>query len=156
MEPTMVRRAAALGVVALAMLAAGCARPGAAATAPPDSPATAKLPARALVEPVDPLNPRTGPGAAEVGRTYPFDLYTHCGIEYAPFGGKTWKAVTPLPEPRAKAGENGITVYSGYTAGTMTLVDTSTARFVVDVRYADVDEPVVEFAVSDKPAPGCK
>jgi hypothetical protein len=152
----MVRRAAALGVVVLAMLAAGCARPGAAATTPPDSAATVNLPVRALVEPVDPLNPRTGPSAAEVGRTYPFDLYTHCGIEYAPFGGKTWKAVTPLPEPRAKAGEDGITVYSGYTAGTMTLVDASTARFVADLRYTEVAAPVVEFEVSDEPAPGCK
>jgi hypothetical protein len=153
----MVRRAAALGVVALAMFAAGCARPGAAATAPPDSSAvTADLPARALVEPVDPLNPRTGPAAAEVGRTYPFDLYTHCGIEYAPFGGKTWKAITPGPEPRVKAGEDGVTVYSGYTAGTMTLVDESTARFVVDLRYANVTDSVVDFEVSKEPAPGCK
>ena len=152
----MVRRAAALGVVALAMFAAGCARPGAAATPPADAAVTADLPARALVEPVDPLNPRTGPAAAEVGRTYPFDLYTHCGIEYAPFGGKTWKAITPRPEPRPKAGENGITVYNGYTAGTMTLVDTFTARFVVDLRYADVSEPVVDFEVSERPAPACK
>jgi hypothetical protein len=156
MEPTMVRRAAALGVVALAMFAAGCARPGAAAVAPPDSAVTANLPARALVEPVDPLNPRTGPAAAEIGRTYPFDLYTHCGIEYAPFGGKTWRAITPLPEPRAKAGEDGITVYSGYTAGTMTLVDAATARFVVDVRYADVADSVVDFEISERSAPGCK
>jgi hypothetical protein len=156
MEPTMVRRAAALGAVALAMFAAGCARPGAAAVAPPDAAVTADLPARALVEPVDPLNPRTGPAVAEVGRTYPFDLYTHCGIEYAPFGGKTWKAVTPLPEPRAKAGEDGITVYSGYTAGTMTLVDASTARFVADLRYTEVAASVVEFEVSERPAPGCK
>jgi len=154
----MVRRAAALGVVALAMFAAGCARPGAATTGtgPPEAAVTRDLPARALVEPVDPLNPRTGPDAAEIGRTYPFDLYTHCGIEYAPFGGKTWRAITPLPEPRAKPGENGITVYSGYTAGTMTLVDASTARFVVDLRYTDVAESVVDFEISDRPAPGCK
>ena len=56
----------------------------------------------------------------------------------------------------AKAGEDGITVYSGYTAGTMTLVDVSTARFVVDLRYADVAESVVDFEVSEQPAPGCK
>ena len=110
-------------------------------------------PGRAAPEP--PAEP-AGLTVRMLGRTYPFDLYTHCGIEYAPFGGKTWKAVTPLPEPRAKAGEDGITVYSGYTAGTMTLVDASTARFVADLRYTEVAESVVEFEVSDKPAPGCK
>ena len=103
-----------------------------------------------------PAQPAHRPGGGGIGGTYPFDLYTHCGIEYAPFGGKTWKAITPRPEPRPKAGENGITIYNGYTAGTMTLVDTFTARFVVDLRYADVSEPVVGFELSERPAPACK
>jgi hypothetical protein len=38
----------------------------------------------------------------------------------------------------------------------MTLIDVSTARFVVDLRYADVTESVVDFEVSEQPAPGCK
>jgi hypothetical protein len=38
----------------------------------------------------------------------------------------------------------------------MTLVDASTARFVADLRYTEVAASVVEFEVSDKPAPGCK
>jgi hypothetical protein len=144
------------GLAAMTLLAAGCA-PRAAGSAPPDAPAVdAGLPRSALVEPVDPDHPRTGPAVVEIGRTYPFDLFTHCGIAYAPFGGQTWKAVEPRPEPPAVAGPDGITVYSGYTAGTMTLVDAETARFVVDVRYAAAADPVVDFRRSDERMPICK
>jgi hypothetical protein len=86
---------------------------------------------------------------------YPFDLYTHCGIQYAQFGGRRWEASPSRPEPPARAGTDGVTRYTRYTAGTMTLVGTDIARFVVDLRRAQSDEPVVTFFPTAQEPPAC-
>jgi hypothetical protein len=152
---TMVRRTAA-GLAALTLLLAGCAPRGAAAAPDVDAAPVVQLPTQALVEPSDPDNPRLGPKVAEVGRTYPYDLYTHCGIAYARFGGAVWLAERPRPEPPLKPDAKGWLTYSGYTAGTMTLVDAAAARFVADTRYIEADDFVVDFRATEEPMPTCR
>jgi hypothetical protein len=78
----------------------------------------------------DPTAAKGGPDAPQIGVSYPFDLLTHCGIHWAAFGGKTWATDTQLPEPRPKPDpKTGVTTYTGYTAGFMTLLAPGTLRF---------------------------
>jgi hypothetical protein len=56
-----------------------------------------------------------------IGVAYPFQMPTHCGIQAASFGGHWWLATAPT-------GTSG-PVGPQYTAGTMTLVSPSDARF---------------------------
>lgn len=56
---------------------------------------------------------------------YPFDLYTHCGVLDATFGGHDWVVVPPVvPAPRPQTSFNGVT-----THGTMTLTSKNVALF---------------------------
>ncbi|GAA2329754.1 hypothetical protein [Dactylosporangium salmoneum] len=66
-----------------------------------------------------------GPKQAEIGTPYPFDLFVHCGIQYAEFSGALWQADPVQPNYRPK------TIYRGlnYVQGTMTLVAPGEARF---------------------------
>ncbi|GAA2521682.1 hypothetical protein GCM10010201_19480 [Pilimelia columellifera subsp. columellifera] len=92
---------------------------------------------RALVDPVDLERLRGGPARPTRGVAYPFDLLTHCGIEHARFGGRTWRSERPLRQPRPLPDADGLTRHTGYTAGTMTVNDRDSATFVIDVRRAD-------------------
>jgi hypothetical protein len=115
-----------------------------------------QAPAQALVEPADGDNPRTGPADAKVGETYPFDLFTQCGIDFAEFDGRTWRAEAPLPAPAPKANPDGVMAFTGYTAGTMTLMDDSTAYFLADLRYTDLAEPLVVFTPASGEPEACR
>jgi hypothetical protein len=39
--------------------------------------------------------PRTLPDDPVIGVAYPFDLYSHCGIDLASFAGHVWRSVQP-------------------------------------------------------------
>ncbi len=102
--------------------------------------------------------PRTGPVEPKVGVPYPFDLYTHCGIRSAQFGGRQWQAAAPRPEPARRPGADGTTQYTGYTAGTMTLLADGTLRFVITDPLAVGDGTSVVFMplpAATKPPPPC-
>jgi hypothetical protein len=113
--------------------------------------------APAAVPSVDPAHPRLGPARVAVGEPFSFDLYAHCGGEYATFSGRTWRAGNPpgnlLPKPDAA----GVTKVTGYVTGTMTLISADRAEFTVDPAGVvdGPEEPVVYRAV-DEPAPLCK
>jgi hypothetical protein len=78
----------------------------------------------------NPTAAKRGPDSPTIGVAYPFDLLTHCGIRWATFGGRTWVTDALLPEPRPKPDpRTGITTYTGYTAGFMTLIEPDTLRF---------------------------
>jgi hypothetical protein len=120
--------------------AAGSAAGDAAAPAAPEADpaaAPAAVP-RAVVDPVNPHNLRLGPTSPRLGVAYPFDLYSHCGIDFAHFGGRIWRAERAMAEPRTLPDANGEVAYTAYTAGTMTLLDDTTARFVIDERRYEV------------------
>lgn len=91
---------------------------------------------------------RTGPADPQVGVGYPFDLYTHCGIDFTRFGGRYWQAAAPLPEPSPLPDAQGVTTYTGYVSGVMTLVDQQTARFVVTDGSVTTNGQVIMFIAS--------
>jgi hypothetical protein len=66
-----------------------------------------------------------GPDQPQVGVAYPYDLYVHCGIHFARFGGQWWRAAPEQPDPRPAMAYGG----NPYTSGTMTLVSPTEARF---------------------------
>jgi len=107
--------------------------------APPHEPA--------MVDPTDPFHPRDLPAEPEIGTVYPFDLYTHCGVDLVSFAGRTWRAEPP-----------GIAALPGpYVAGTMQLLDHATARFVIDQRHVQTDREVILFYwTPDAEAPTCR
>jgi len=63
---------------------------------------------------------------AEIGRSYPYQLYTHCGIRWAYFEGRWWEASPPLDDgsgnpPRGWG--------NPFDMGRMELVNESLSRF---------------------------
>ncbi|HWH00905.1 MAG TPA: hypothetical protein VNV66_16685 [Pilimelia sp.] len=147
---TFARCVGVAGLIALAGLVTACAdaapRPAVEQAAGRVSVADAEQPPRAVVDAVDLRNLRIGPARPEQGVPYPFDLYTHCGINVTRFGGRWWQAERPAKEPSPLAGPEGVVSYTGYTAGAMTLVAPERARFVVDERrYAVTGSAVVYF-----------
>jgi hypothetical protein len=146
-------RVALVGAAATCVVATGGCGTAQLADGPPSGVVTSPVPV-AEVARADPDRPRTGPAQPQLGEAYPYDLYTHCGIRHAQFGGRWWEVSPPRAEPPARVGADGVTRYTGYTAGTMTLVGTDVARFVIDVRHATADDPVVTFfPASGQPAP---
>ncbi len=71
--------------------------------------------------------PSCGPGV-EIGKPYPYTLYTHCGIRSAYFDGRRWVA-----DPILKAGAGGLNPPLGwgdpFERGSMELVAEDLARF---------------------------
>ena len=80
----------------------------------------------------------------------PVDVLTHCGLDYVRFQGRVWRAETPQPEPKQRPDSHGVTAYTGYTHGMITLVDENTARFTFDEKRYDA--PVHELVL--RPAAG--
>jgi hypothetical protein len=101
------------------------------------------------------FTPRSGPAQAEIGVTYPFDLYTHCGIRTARFAGRDWAAVHPAADPQRLPNSAGIAAYTGYVAGTMILVRPDLLRFTITDRYAAGTGQAFDFAPASGPAPLC-
>lgn len=100
-------------------------------------------------------SPRTGPATPQFGVAYPFDLYTHCGIDFAMFGGWYWQAIIALPDPRRTPDAHGVTTYTGYVSGLMTLVDQDTVQFVVHDPTVDINGQVVRFRSRSTQPPPC-
>lgn len=65
-----------------------------------------------------------GPGA-EVGETYEYVLYTHCGVEWTRIDGAWWRT-TPLDDGDASAPDGW---GDPYEAGALELLDGETATF---------------------------
>jgi hypothetical protein len=101
---------------------------------------------------------RIGPADPEVGVAYPFSMYTHCGIDTVTFGGRDWRAVDPQPEPERLPGSDGVTNYTGYTSGEMTLVDRDHLRFVITDPQSVAAGQTMEFMpqpTAAQPSPPC-
>lgn len=102
-------------------------------------------------------NPRLGPAEPELGIAYPYDLYSHCGIMFAKFGGKVWKADDAVGAWAPRPDDRGAVVDSGYTAGTMTMIDADTIVFAVDERryVTDGSVEIVYHPTTEEP-PTCQ
>jgi hypothetical protein len=69
--------------------------------------------------------PPCGPGA-EIGKPYDYQVYTHCGIIWAYFNGRYWKANPVLDDGNRNPPPGWDNPYDN---GSMTLLDDTTARF---------------------------
>jgi hypothetical protein len=102
-------------------------------------------PARTATE--DSPRPK-GPAKPEKQKSYPYDVYAHCGIKWAKFGGRWWVLDTvhpgvddvagKPPEPRAQ-----------WVSGYMTLVDSDLADFKA------AGMPTLRFVPAEHEPPGC-
>jgi len=139
-------RLAKAGSVALvlAMLATACA--GSGTSAPAAIPSIVDASPRT----VNPHRLERGPDVAMFGVAYPYDLYVHCGGEYASFNGQTWVADHRPGDAGATRDENGVMTYTGHLAGWMTKVDLFTAIFTTSRRRT----PIV-YRVTDEEPPLC-
>ena len=121
------RSSAAMAMgLALAGTLRGCAAAAVPGGVHRQSPGTASSPARAAARAV------AAGGSPAIGRSYPFRLFIHCGVPVADFGGRAWQPVAPVPEYPGPRPVSGTATYTGYVAGTMTLVNTRTLRFAAD------------------------
>ena len=117
--------AAAIGLI-LAVTLVGCASTPAPSAARQQPPGTASPPARDRTRTVS-----AGRSPA-IGKAYPFQLLIHCGVPIVDFGGRTWQPVAPVPAYPGPRLVNGTATYTGYVAGTMTLVNARKLLFVAD------------------------
>jgi len=79
-------------------------------------------------------NPEIGPDHPVVGGAYRYDLYVHCGVRFAKFGGRWWHADPEQARPAGQPYRDG-----NYVAGTMTLVSPDHARFESADPHLSVD-----------------
>jgi len=129
-----VPRIVALFLITLSLVSCADARPIATPTLLPSvsapSPAlvpTATADLRPSITPLHGVTLTPKSVHVAVGHAYPFRLLTHCGVDFATdFDGSYWD----LTDPRWLK-QQGITPSVGnpFQDGTMTLVDTDTARF---------------------------
>ncbi|MDX3230824.1 hypothetical protein [Streptomyces sp. ME19-01-6] len=133
------------GVLVL-MLALGGVACGGGGGSSEEPPAEKRLKARKLDK--DGERWEQGPKHPKVQVAYPYDMYTHCGIEWADFGGKTWKisGVGPSISKRVEGDiPEGDTVGAGY----MTLLSKDEAVFEA------ADFPPVYFKATKETPPRC-
>jgi hypothetical protein len=98
---------------------------------------------------------RTGPLDPAVGVAYPFDLYTHCGIRAVIFGGRDWLASPVADAPTPLPDANGNTSYTGYVAGTMTLLPQDRLRFTITDPLSSGNGQSFYFVPATQPLPLC-
>lgn len=80
-----------------------------------------------------------------VGESYPHNLFTHCGVTFAQFGQRLWKAFTPLVEEGVNAPRGW---GNPFQAGTVTLLTMDRLRFTAEGR-----EPVDFYPTDETPVP---
>jgi hypothetical protein len=99
-------------------------------TSQPTMPATPTLPLPiATWTPISPAEAQQNPDVreplsspAELGKSYPFQLYTHCGADLAvDFDGSFWQLSNPAEVPESLGDPS--------QEGKMTLIDSDHARF---------------------------
>ena len=100
--------------------------------------------------------PSSSPSGGGTEAGVAFSLLTHCGIRDAEYAGREWVAETPLPQPRGRADETGITTNDGHTEGTMTLVSDDLLRFVVTDPLVEEVGLTVDFVPATAPLPLCE
>ena len=114
---------AAIGLV-LAVTLLGCASTPVPSAAHQQSPGMASSPAR------DSTRTVAASRSPAIGKAYPFELLIHCGVPIVDFGGRTWQPVAPVPAYPGPRAVNGTATYTGYVAGTMTLINARRLLFV--------------------------
>lgn len=139
------KAALALGLICV-MASTGCATQARAGQPAALAPASAGVAPRQVVA----GHPESGPAHPEIGIAYPYDLYVHCGGQFATFGGSEWETADPPGDPGAVPVGGGVSTYTGYLAGWMTQADPQTAYF----NSSHLARPVLFHPTHDSP-PRC-
>jgi hypothetical protein len=66
------------------------------------------------------------------------------------FGGRTWQPVAPVPAYPGPRPVNGTATYTGYVAGTMTLINARRLLFVADSSAVPSSFSVVYEPLTDR------
>jgi hypothetical protein len=114
---------AAIGLILAATLL-GCASTPVPSAAHQQSPGMASSPAK------DSTRTVSASRSPAIGKAYPFKLLIHCGAPLVNFGGRAWQPVAPAPAYPGPRLVKGTATYTGYVAGTMTLVNARRLLFV--------------------------
>jgi hypothetical protein len=133
--------AAAIGLI-LAVTLLGCTSTPVPSAAHQQSPSTA--PARDRTRTV------SASRSPAIGKAYPFELLIHCGVPIVDFGRRTWQPVAPVPAYPGPRLVNGTATYTGYVAGTMTLVNARRLLFVADSNAVASPFSVVYEPLTDR------
>jgi hypothetical protein len=97
-------------------------------------------------------SPPTPDRQADAQAGVPFDLYTHCGVNFATFDGRTWKTTQPVPDTAGTPFARGAV---DHLSGTAVLVEDDTLRFTVADDSAVIPGQVVTFELTTETAPLC-
>jgi hypothetical protein len=116
---------AAIGL-ALAVTLLGCASAPMPSAAHQQSDSMASSPAK------DSTRTVSASRSPAIGQAYAFELLIHCGVPIVDFGGQAWQPIAPVPAYPGPRLVNGTATYTGYVAGTMTLVSARRLLFVAD------------------------
>lgn len=76
--------------------------------------------------------PARSGGRLQIGVPAPYRLFIHCGPPLINIDGELWRPVQPVPTYPGPRPSDGMTVYTGYVAGTLTRVDANTVLFTAD------------------------
>jgi hypothetical protein len=148
-------RAARLGVAAAVILAASVPVALAATRSEPTA-QTRGVAVRSIASHSASPTIMANPARPELGVAYRFDLYSHCGIRWARFGGREWTALHPGADPARLPDSTGTTRYTGYVAGTMRLVGPDLLRFTLTDPYAAGRGQSFDFVPARDPLPLCE
>ncbi|HVF04333.1 MAG TPA: hypothetical protein VNA20_05810 [Frankiaceae bacterium] len=118
------------------------------AEATPEPPSAQPTPSRnpsAMPSPSGYLHPAPMGEGMETGRWYRYDLYTHCGIEFAQFDGRHWRT------ERLDDGSNNPPPgwNNPYQSGIVALLDRDLAEF------RGHNGKTLHFTPTDRPPPPC-
>ena len=88
-----------------------------------------------------------GPSSSgQAGVSRPWRLFVHCEAPVIVFDGRAWAPVPPVPTYPGPRPVHGITTYTGYTTGTLTVLSADRLRFTAS-------DTVSPYAVTYAPAP---
>jgi hypothetical protein len=141
----------------LAVGAVGCGSQGSATAGPVGAPKRLEAQLVRAEEPEKKLKARSaneakpaqGPRNPKRKVAYAYDLFSHCGIRYAKFGGRWWSISAIRTDTRSRVEGSGKEGFN-YTAGYMTLFSKNMAVFESAVF------PPIEFAPApSKDMPSC-
>jgi hypothetical protein len=90
-----------------------------------------------------------GPAKPAQHKPYPYDIYTHCGIKWAKFGGRWWVLDTVFPGVQQVKGTPP-PPHTQRLSGYMTLIGPDTADFDA------AGMPTLQFVPAEHTPPGCE